>query len=108
MGVLDIEEIRDNDNEIGLKEGGGLKEGEGIEMSTSVLPFAICSLSSLFFIYLAVLFTIQYSSEFQPPVMASFPSYIMNGILSLAFGQDTRSSISRACTYPNGSFVSIL
>ena len=102
MGVLDREE-RDKDNEIGLKG----REG-GIEMSTSVLPLRDMLALFAFFIYLAVLFTIQYSSVFQPPVMASFPSYIMNGILSLAFGQDTRSSISRACTYPNGSFVSIL
>ena len=33
--ILDIEEIRDKDNETGLKEGGG------IEMSTTVLPFTI-------------------------------------------------------------------
>ena len=46
LGILDIEEIRDNDNETGLKEGGaiqikterdndnatGLKEGGGIEI----------------------------------------------------------------------------
>jgi len=32
LGVLDIEEIRDKDNETGLKEGGGT------EMSTTVLP----------------------------------------------------------------------
>ena len=32
--VLDIEEIHDKDNEIGLKEGGGIK----IEMSTTLLP----------------------------------------------------------------------
>ena len=31
LGVLDIEEIRDNDNATGLKVGGG------IEMSTTVL-----------------------------------------------------------------------
>ena len=33
--VLDIEEIRDNDNETGLKEGGG------IEMSIYSAPFAM-------------------------------------------------------------------
>ena len=38
LGVLDIEEIRDKDNETGLKEGGG------IEMSTTVLPFAMLAL----------------------------------------------------------------
>ena len=32
LGVLDIEEIRDNNNETVLEEGGG------IEMSTTVLP----------------------------------------------------------------------
>ena len=32
FGCFRIEEIRDNDNETGLKEGGG------IEMSTTVLP----------------------------------------------------------------------
>ena len=35
LGDFRIEDIRDNDNEIGLKEGGG------IEMSTTVLPFTI-------------------------------------------------------------------
>ena len=41
LGVLDIEEIRDKDNETGLKEGGG------IEMSTTVL-FHIRDARSLF------------------------------------------------------------
>ena len=35
LGVLDIEEIRNKDNAICLKEGGGIK------MSTTVLPFTI-------------------------------------------------------------------
>jgi hypothetical protein len=35
LGDFRIEEIRDKDNETGLKEGGG------IEMSTTVLPFTI-------------------------------------------------------------------
>ena len=35
FGCFRIEEIRDKDNETGLKEGGG------IEMSTTVLPFTI-------------------------------------------------------------------
>ena len=35
FGCFRIEEIRDNDNKTGLKEG------EGIEMSTTVLPFTI-------------------------------------------------------------------
>ena len=35
FGCFRIEEIRDKDNETGLKEG------EGIEMSTTVLPFAM-------------------------------------------------------------------
>jgi len=35
FGCFRIEKIRDNDNETGLKEGGG------IEMSTTVLPFTI-------------------------------------------------------------------
>ena len=39
--VLDIEEIRDKDNETGLKEGGG------IEMSTTVLPFTITIITIL-------------------------------------------------------------
>ena len=34
FGCFRIEEIRDKDNEIGLKEGGGIK----IEMSTTLLP----------------------------------------------------------------------
>ena len=40
LGVLDREE-QDNDNETSLKEEGG------IEMSTTVLPYTRCSLSSL-------------------------------------------------------------
>ena len=40
LGVLDRGE-QDNDNETSLKEGGG------IEMSTTVLPYTRCSLSSL-------------------------------------------------------------
>jgi hypothetical protein len=35
FGYFRIEEIHDKDNETGLKEG------EGIEMSTTVLPFAM-------------------------------------------------------------------
>ena len=35
LGCFRIEEIRGNDNETGLKEGGG------IEMSSIVLPFTI-------------------------------------------------------------------
>ena len=35
FGCFRIEEIRDKDNETGWKEGGG------IEMSTTVLPFAM-------------------------------------------------------------------
>ena len=35
LGCFRREEIRDNDNETGLKEGGG------IEMSTTMLPFTI-------------------------------------------------------------------
>jgi len=35
FGCFRIEEIRDQDNETGLKEGGG------IEMATTVLPFTI-------------------------------------------------------------------
>ena len=43
MGDLDIEEIRDKDNETGLKEG------EGIEISTTVLfHYAMHGLHSLF------------------------------------------------------------
>ena len=40
FGCFRIEEIRDNDNETGLKEGGG------IEMLTTVLPYTRCTLSS--------------------------------------------------------------
>ena len=40
LGVLDTGE-RGNDNETGLKEGGGGK------MSTTVLPYTRCTLSSL-------------------------------------------------------------
>ena len=47
MGVLDIEEIRDKDNETCLKEGGG------IEMSTTVLSIdAMHAPSLLYFTYL--------------------------------------------------------
>ena len=35
LGCFGVEEIRDKDNETGLKEGGG------IEMSSTVLPFTI-------------------------------------------------------------------
>ena len=38
LGVLDIEEIRDKNNETGLKEG------ERIEMSTTVLHYAMLAL----------------------------------------------------------------
>ena len=38
FGCFIIEEIRDKDNETGLKEGGV------IEMSTTVLPYTRCSL----------------------------------------------------------------
>ena len=66
MGILDIEEIRDNDNATGLKEEGaiqikterdndnatGLKEEGaiegGIKMSTTVLPFAMLALFALY------------------------------------------------------------
>ena len=41
FGCFRIEEIRDKDNETGLKEGGG------IEMSTTVLPYTRCSLLRL-------------------------------------------------------------
>ena len=41
LGSFNIEEIRDKDNETGLKEGGR------IEMSTTVLPYTRCSLFSL-------------------------------------------------------------
>ena len=41
LGCFKIEEIRDKDNETGLNEGGV------IEMSTTVLPYTRCSLSSL-------------------------------------------------------------
>ena len=40
LGVLDRGD-RDKNNAIGLKEGGG------IEMSTTVLPYTRCTLSSL-------------------------------------------------------------
>ena len=40
LGVLERGD-RENDNETGLKEGGG------IEMSTTVLPYTRCTLSSL-------------------------------------------------------------
>ena len=39
--ILDIEEIRDKDNETGLKEEGG------IEMLTTVLPFTITIITIL-------------------------------------------------------------
>ena len=38
LGCFKIEEIREKDNETGLKEEGG------IEMSTTVLPFAMLAL----------------------------------------------------------------
>jgi len=38
---LDIEEIRDKDNATGLKEGGGMK------MSTTVLPFTVTIITIL-------------------------------------------------------------
>ena len=41
LGGFRIEEIRDNNNETGLKEGGG------IEISTTVLSITQCMLSSL-------------------------------------------------------------
>ena len=41
LGVFRIEEIRDKDNETGLKEGGG------IEMSTTVLPFTITIITTI-------------------------------------------------------------
>ena len=52
LGVLDRGE-RDKDNEIGLKEGGG------IEMSTTVLPFAmlapsLCTPSLLYLLTLSI------------------------------------------------------
>ena len=40
FGCFRIEEIRDKDNETGLKEGGG------IEMLTTVLPFTITIITS--------------------------------------------------------------
>ena len=49
FGCFKIEEIRDNDNETGLKEGGGIK------MSTTVLSiYAIARSLSLFVFYLPV------------------------------------------------------
>ena len=42
FGCFRIEEIRDKDNETGLKEGGG------IEMSTTVLPFVMLAPSLLY------------------------------------------------------------
>ena len=63
MGILDIEEIRDNDNATGLKEGEaiqikterdndnatGLKRGRSNKkIKTTVLPFAMHALFSLF------------------------------------------------------------
>ena len=58
MGVFRIEEIRDKDNEktcLGVLDRGdrdkdnetGLKEGGVIEMSTTVLPFAMHALFAL-------------------------------------------------------------
>ena len=50
FGCFRIEEIRDKDNETGLKERGGIEmsttvQGGVIEMSTTVLPYTRCSLS---------------------------------------------------------------
>ena len=41
FGCFTIEEIRDKDNGTGLKEGGG------IEMSTTVLPFTVTIITIL-------------------------------------------------------------
>ena len=46
--VLEYEEIRDKDNKTGLKERGV------IEMSTTVLPFAMLALFAFVFTYLLV------------------------------------------------------
>ena len=48
LGVLEIEEIRDKDNETGLKEG------EGIEISTTSASITRCSLH-LFFQFILTL-----------------------------------------------------
>ena len=40
LGVLDIEEIRDKDNEIGLKEGGGIE----IDPTTVLSIYAMLAL----------------------------------------------------------------